>query len=207
MASRKLTDKLIDRSKIKEELGKIEESDVDFVTRNGNVYCYYGNDKFLKKTVFPNKHNGYYYVSIKSKEGKQIQRRIHILVAKAFIEKNDPTYNVVMHKDNDKSNNNVNNLMWGNTSINTKQAFDDGLIVNDKGFDDSQSMAVVQFDGDSRKIMNVYGSVSIASKKIGLTKGCILYQTKHKTKNITKKPRCGYYFRFLDEYLKNGFVL
>ena len=52
MASRKLTDKLIDRSKIKEELGKIEESDVDFVTRNGNVYCYYGNDKFLKKDSF-----------------------------------------------------------------------------------------------------------------------------------------------------------
>ena len=132
-------------------------------------------------------------------------------MAKAFIEKNDPTYNVVMHKDNDKPNNNVNNLMWGNTSINTKQAFDDGLIVNDKGFDDSQSMAVVQFDGDSRKIMNVYGSVSIASKKNRTNQRMYTLPNETQNKKYYKKAKMWvtnrYYFRFLDEYLKNGFVL
>ena len=78
MAKRKLSERLIDKSEIKEELGKIEESDVDFVTKSGKVYCDYGNNKFLRKTVYPNKHNGYYYVGIKSKSGTQIQRRIHI---------------------------------------------------------------------------------------------------------------------------------
>lgn len=207
MGARKLTERLIDKSEIKEELGKIDESNVDFVTKTGKVYCHYGNNKFLQKTVFPNKHNGYYYVSIKTKNGKQVQRRIHILVAKAFIENFDPSNNIVMHKDNDKSNNDVNNLMWGTISMNTKQAFDDGLIINNKGFDDTQSLPVAQFDYNSQKLINVFGSVSIASKELNITKSGILYQMKHKVKNTSKKPRCGYYFRFLSEYLKKGFVL
>lgn len=207
MAKRKLSERLIDKSEIKEELGKIEESDIDFVTKSGKVYCDYGNNKFLRKTVYQNKHNGYYYVGIKSKFGTQIQRRIHILVAKAFIKKDDITFNIVMHKDNDKSNNKSDNLMWGNTSMNTKQAFDDGLIVNDSGFNDSQSFSVAQIDIVTKKLINVFGSVSIASQKLGITKTGILYQMHHKVKNTSKKPRCGYYFRFLDEYLKKGFVL
>lgn len=207
MAKRKLIDKLIDKSKIKEELGKIEESNVDFVTKTGKVYCDYGNNKFLPKKVFKNKVNGYFYVSIKSKSGKQIQRRIHVLIAKAFIPKLNPSYNVVMHKDNDKSNNNVNNLMWGTISMNTKQAFDDGLEKNDKGFDDSQSFPIVQFNASDKKIINVFGSVSLAAKSTKVTKTGILYQAYHKVKSTNKKPKCGFYFRFLDEYLKKGFVL
>ena len=35
----------------------------------------------------------------------------------------------------------------------------------------------------------------------------ISFQANHKVKKTNKKPRCGYYFRFLDEYLKKGFVL
>ncbi len=34
----------------------------------------------------------------------------------------------VCHKDNDTSNNNVDNLYWGTASENTKQAHNDGLI-------------------------------------------------------------------------------
>lgn len=206
MTRRKLTDKLIDKFEIKEELGIIEESNVDFVTKTGKVYCYYGNDKFLPKSVFQNKHNGYYYVSIKTKSGKQIQRRIHILIAKAFIKKDNELFNVVMHKDN-KSNNNVENLMWGTISMNTKQAFDDGLIKNNQGFEDSQSLPVIQFDMKTHNIIEVFGSLCLAEKKTGITKSAIAYQANHKVKNPNKKPKCGFYFRFLNEYLKNGFVL
>jgi hypothetical protein len=207
MASRKLTDRLIDKSDIKEELGIINESNVDFVTKSGKVYCYYGNNKYLPKSVFQNKENGYYYVSIKSNNGKQIQRRIHILVAKAFIKKKDESFNVVMHKDNDKSNNNVENLMWGTVSMNTKQAFDDKLIINDKGFEDSQSFPVIQFDANNHNIIEIFGSMCLAENKTGITKTAISHQANHKVKNTKKKPKCGFYFRFLNEYLKEGFVL
>jgi len=207
MARRNFREKLIDKSEIKEELGIIKESDVDFVTKSGKIYCYYGDNKYLPKSVFENKHNGYYYVSIRSKYGKQIQRRVHILVANAFIDKPNDDFNIVMHKDNDKSNNNVDNLMWGTVSMNTKQAYDDGLAKNDKGYDDSQSLHVVQFDINDHHVINVFGSICIACRETGIDKSSISFQANHKVKRPNKKPRCGYYFRFLDEYLKKGFVL
>lgn len=207
MAKRKLLSKLIDKSKIKEELRAIEESDQDFITESGNIYCDYGNNKFLKKKVFTNKVNGYSYVSIKSKSGKQIQKRVHILVAKAFIKKPNINYNIVMHKDNNKANNNINNLKWGTISMNTQQAYKDGLIKNNSGFNDSQSFPIVQIDFRTKSVLNIFGSVSIAALKTGITKSGILYQAKHKTRNTDKKPRCGCYFRFYNEYLTKGFVL
>ena len=36
---------------------------------------------------------------------------------------------IVMHKDNNKQNNSINNLKWGTISENTKQAYDDGLAI------------------------------------------------------------------------------
>ena len=56
---------------------------------------------------------------------------LHRLVAIAFIP-NPNNYPMVLHKDNVTTNNIVDNLMWGNASMNTKQAYDDGLIKNHK---------------------------------------------------------------------------
>lgn len=52
---------------------------------------------------------------------------LHRLVAIAHIP-NPNNYPLVMHKDNDTTNNSVDNLMWGTASMNTKQAYKDGLI-------------------------------------------------------------------------------
>ena len=124
------------------------------------------------------------------------------MVAIAFIP-NPNNLPIVMHKDNDKTNPNLNNLKWGTVSENTQDAFNDGLALNDKGFKDSQSMPVAMFDLDKNFIKS-FGSVSIAASITGITKSGILYQCKYKMKS---KPRCGYYFRFLDEYKEKGFVL
>jgi hypothetical protein len=91
--------------------------------------------------------------------------------------------------------------------MNTKQAYDDGLAKNDKGYDDSQSLPVVQFDINDHHVINVFGSICIACRETGIDKSSISFQANHKVKRPNKKPRCGYYFRFLDEYLKKGFVL
>lgn len=70
--------------------------------------------------------NGYVIVDLyKNNECKWF--RVHRLVAEAFIP-NPLNLPVVMHLDNNKSNNNYLNLQWGTVSENTKQAFDDGLI-------------------------------------------------------------------------------
>lgn len=108
-----------------------------------------------------------------------------------------------MHKDNNKANPVLENLEWGTHSQNTKAAFDDGLAINAKSWDDNQSIAVCCFDLNFN-FLNKFGSCGEASRKIGVTKTTILNQCKH---NVKTKPRCGYYFRFLSEYEEKGFVL
>lgn len=201
MAARKMTDSLIKREAIKEEIRLINGSETDYVTPSGNIYKDYGNGMFFHKKTFINNKNGYLYTGITYPEGNR-QRRVHILVAKAYIP-NPNNYPYVMHKDNNKANPNVDNLEWGTASKNTKDAYKDGLAKNDKSWNDSQSQAVCQFNME-QKLLSTYGSVKEASRETGITASGIIYQCKH---NVKTKPRCGYYFRYYDEYKLNGFVL
>jgi hypothetical protein len=196
-----MTEKLIKKDSIKEKLTLIVGSKTDYITPTGKIYKDYGNDLFYPKVNFINKNNGYLYCGITYPEGQK-QRRVHILVAEAYIP-NPNNYPVVMHKDNNKSNPIVSNLEWGTTSKNTKDAFKDGLVINKKGYEDNQSIAVCAFDMQ-HNLISEYGSVGEASRNIGVTKTTILNQCNH---NVKTKPRCGYYFRYLSEYKEKGFVL
>lgn len=201
MARRNMTQKLIHISKINEQMKLIDGSETDYITPTGKVYKDYGNNFYYPKTNFINKATGYVCCGITFPDGNK-QRRIHVLLAKAYIP-NPNNYPVVMHLDNDKTNYNLNNLKWGTVSQNTKAAFDDKLQVNDKSWNDNQSIHVCCFDMN-KNLLNKYGSIGEASRCIGVTKTTILNQCNH---NVKTKPRCGYYFRYLSEYEKNGFVL
>lgn len=201
MAARKMTNKLINKSDINKELKLINGTSRDYITKDGEVYSKLG-DNFFKKINFINKNNGYLYVSLQTKSGKQIQRRVHRLVAETYLP-NPENLPVVMHIDNNKQNPNINNLKWGSVSENTKNAFDDGLVINDKGFNDSQSMPVILLDKNNN-IINLFGSAGIASKETGMTKSGILYQCNGKMKSI---PRSGKYFMFYSDYMNSEIVL
>ena len=67
MAKRKLTNRLINKEEILDELRFIEESECSYITSNGDVYTDYGNGKMLPIKTFINKHNGYVYVGFKGK--------------------------------------------------------------------------------------------------------------------------------------------
>ena len=82
--------------------------------------------------------NGYMYTQIRF-ECKVKTLKVHRLVAETFLPPPDEALVskcsnehwgkvLVMHKDNDKTNNHVYNLMWGSLEDNTRQAFSDGLI-------------------------------------------------------------------------------
>lgn len=190
MAKRKLTDRLIKKEEIQEEIKLIEGSNTDWITPSGQVYKDYGNNLFFPKKNFVNKHNGYLYCGITMVDGQK-QRRIHTLVAKAFIP-NPNNYPCVCHKDNNKENCKAENLLWETISYNTKQAYKDGLAKNTKGYEDNQSMPIFYFDLN-KKYLGDFGSVSEASKALGITKTAVLNQCYGKMKT---KPRCGYYFKF-----------
>lgn len=190
MARRKLEDRLINREDITEEIRLIEGSDTDYISPAGNVYKDYNDGKFLKKSNFPNKHNGYLYTAVTYKDGQR-QRRVNVLVGEAYLD-NPDNLPVVMHKDNDKTNPHVSNLKWGTISENTRDAYRDGLARNARGYEDSQSMPVIVYDRNFNEIGR-YGSVSECSRALGITKTAILYSCKNE---VSSKSKSGYYFRF-----------
>ena len=184
--------KLVKRCDIKEEMVLINESNTDYITPSGKVYKDYGNDLFYPKKEHINKHNGYVYIGITCKDGINRSRRLHRLLAIAFIKNPNPEkYNVVGHLDNNKSNYNLENLYWTDISENTKKAFDDQLASNDKGIKDTQAHPLAVYKNDGT-LISIYGSICEASRCIqgGYSKNNIGHMI-----DKNKKGRKGLYFK------------
>ena len=179
-----------------------------WVDRVGNIYGietrqinkakhkYFG--KYFKYSVSRNNHNGYMYCGIKyvdEKSGLPVvrQRRVHILVAEAFLD-NPKNLPIVGHKNNIKSDNRVDNLYWTTYKENTQKAVDDGLLKNDVGYVDSQSQPVNMYNTYTNELLASYGSCRLASKATGIPLGTILRQAKYH--RPVRKP---FYFRFQDD--------
>lgn len=192
MAKRKLTNQLISRDQITDRIALINGSDGYYISESGLIYVLYSDNMYFLKKNYQNKYNNYLYCGIKY-QGQIKTERVHRLVAQAFLPNHNTKLTIIGHKDNDKTNNHVDNLYWTTTSDNTKKAFDDGLIVNAKGFDDSQSFPVVVYDLNMNPIQ-VCGSCIEASKYVGVSKSTVCKQCKGQMKT---RPRCGYYFRYL----------
>ena len=170
----------------------------DYIDMDGNVYGIetrnynpnYGRF-FIKvqNTVW-----GYKYCGIKYENGSVITKRVHRLVAEAFIP-NPNNYPIVMHINNRKSDNRVENLRWGTISDNTNQAYEDKLCINDSSWDDSQSIPVDQYDTVTNKLLRSYGSVKEAERYTGITACTILFQCRYKGTRFRKKT----YFTFHGE--------
>lgn len=155
--------------------------------------------KYFKYRTFINHQNGYVYANIKyiidkDKDIYEVrQRRLHIIIAETFLE-NPNNYPIVGHKNNIKNDNRVENLYWTTWQENTQKAVDDGLLVNDKGYDDSQSNPVVMFDTYTNKELARYGSCKEAARETGIGVNTILRQAKYK-----KPVRKPFYFRFQND--------
>ena len=77
---------------------------------------------------------------------------------------------------------------------NTQKAVDDGLMINDKGYDDSQSHPVVMFDTYTNQEIGRFGSCREASNATGIAINTISRQAKYK--RPVRKP---FYFRFQND--------
>lgn len=174
---------------------KIKGSKNHWIDINGDVYSLnnrHNQKKYLIKKAQSTVH-GYKYCGINYIGKGVVSKRVHRLVAEAFIP-NPNNYNIVGHKNNIKSDNRVENLYWTTTSENTKKAFDDGLAKNAKGAEDSQSIPVLMFCTKTNKLINSFGSISEASRETGIDKTTISRQARYK-----RPCRKEFYFRFPDD--------
>lgn len=192
MARRNLSDKLVHKSWITEELRLINGSETDYITPSGSVYKDYGNDMFLKKKTHVSTSCGYTYCGITYKDGNK-QRRVHRLVAEAYLP-NPKNLPFVGHKNNVKSCTDVSQLYWTDAKENTQRAFDDGLAKNASGFDDSQSFPVDVYTVNG-KYMESCGSVHEASEKYKVSMSTVLRHCR----NEVSEYRGSFTFRFIDD--------
>lgn len=170
---------------------KIKGSKNHWIDINGEVYALNRKGCLFKKAQFI--VHGYKYCGINYIGKGVVSKRVHRLVAEAFIP-NPNNYNIVGHKNNIKSDNRVENLYWTTTSENTKKAFDDGLAKNAKGAEDNQSIPVLMFCTKTNKLINSFGSISEASRETGIDKTTISRQARYK-----RPCRKEFYFRFHDD--------
>lgn len=118
------------------------------------------------------KRDGYIVYSIYKSDGKYVNAKAHLLVAKTFIQ-NPNNKNQVNHKDGDVSNNKLNNLEWATGSENVTHAYENGLMPNQK--------AVIKINGS---IETKFKSIHEAGRKTNLD-----YRNIHRA--INKNWTCG----------------
>ena len=66
-------------------------------------------------------HNGYLHIGL-IRNGKQITKLSHRVIAETFLEKPSPRHTDVNHKDKVRTNNRISNLEWSTRSHNSRHA-------------------------------------------------------------------------------------
>ena len=131
---------------------------------------------FIKGRVLKqnNRKDGYLQVSIPI-DGKSDTKRVHRLVAQAFI-KNPNDLPEINHKDSDRANNNVSNLEWCTRSYNRQYREKYGISTTE-----SQGHPVFAINLDTLEVSR-FQSQGEAGRAIGVSKGNINSVIKGKLK-------------------------
>ena len=187
-----------------EDLYKLDDSAYDYITTNGDVYVYYGNNMFYKRSVYMNKHNGYIYTTISTTHGN-IQRRLHILLAKTFIPNPYSQYlKIVGHKNDDKQDYSLENLYWTNNQENTKDAADKGFNNQPRAEENKNSFYVKVLDKTTHNIVGVYGSITECARCIeNINKGFVAKMCKNQDGYNPRSRRYIYQIATAEEFNQN----
>lgn len=140
---------------------EIEGFNEYYVNEKGQILSLKGKTpRILKQNIVA---NGYLGVSL-CKDGKTYSKRVHILVAKAFLE-NSENLEQVNHKDEDKTNNSVDNLEWCTAKYNANYGHrNDKISESLTGIERPyQYRAIIQRDKEGHLLM-IYRSIKEATE-------------------------------------------
>ena len=105
--------------------------------------------------------NGYCDIKIfNNKEKKYKSFRVHRLVCLTFLE-NPENKPFVNHKDENRSNNKLDNLEW----MTNKENVNHSLNLNNRVKENKRSKIVVQIDPNTNKVIKEFQSISVAAKE------------------------------------------
>ena len=154
------------------------------------------NTKTGKHITKSKRPNGYLFCGIQA-NGVRIRPGLHRLVAMAHIP-NPENLPVVMHLDNDRTNDNVENLKWGTHSENIKQAYREHrkrITYENLALADNRSYYII--DKENSPIMFSFLGADTASQQIGITKSA-LYNRVHSQNPICTGPFQGWMATSID---------
>ena len=147
----------------------------------------------LLKPRFIKGNPGYWEVVLSDGMGLRKAILVHRLVALTFIP-NPHQYPIVNHKDEDSSNNNVDNLEWCTQQYNTNYGTHNARMAHTISATAYQKREVVQLS-TSNTLIAQYSSIKEASESTGVNRGSIsACCTKH------YQTGSGYIWMYLSDY-------
>lgn len=137
---------------------------IDHMREQLHLYGRMVNTNYKGKILKPHNSRGYLRVRLFDRN-KSKNISIHRLVAEAFIP-NPNNYPQINHKDEDKTNNNVDNLEWCTPAYNANYGTRKKRIIK------KQSIPIIQYTLDG-KFVKEYSSIAEAARQTGINLGNI----------------------------------
>lgn len=127
----------------------------------------------------PYDNKGYLRVDLIAKNGKRKQEFVHRLVALTFID-NPENYTIVNHKDENKTNNCVENLEWCSREYNNNYGTRNQRIA------ETMKYKIIVYDKNDNEI-GYYNGTAEAAEALGVHKGTVRNWIQGRA-----QPRAGY---------------